>query len=273
MKKKNKMIQRWRNRILYYNRNLLMIICGATGTGKSYSALTIAKLINPKFDVNKHVVFDVESFMKLLNSKKVRRGDVIVWDEAGVGIPAREWYSISNKAINYVLQTFRHLNLCVIFTTPSFDYVDKQTRLLFHVYIETVKIDRKNKRVICKVMENQFNPAMGKEYKKYFWVNGKKMERFNIGKPTKTMQKNYEQLKKDFSEDLRKTVEKDVTEVKDKERAKRLTNEDIIEQLKADGVPKDLLESKSATVGWIQAKYRCGKDRAYFCARSAHILT
>lgn len=251
-----RLITAWRNRILYYNRNLLIIICGATGTGKSFSALTIAKLIDPTFTVLGRVVFTVEDFMELLNSGRLKRGSVVVWDEAGVGIPSREWYSISNKAINYVLQTFRHLNLCVIFTTPSFDYIDKQTRLLFHVYMETLKVDRDKQRVIAKVMENQFNPAMGKEYRKYFWCDGKKMERFNIGKPTHQMVIDYEEMKRVFSRKLREDVAKDVTEVQTKLTAQRLTDEEI--QAKLKDMPT------RPTLAEVQRMLRIGKDRAYY---------
>jgi hypothetical protein len=232
-----------------------MIICGGTGSGKSYTALTIARMINSNFDVSKHVVFRVESFMELLNSGTIKRGDVIVWDEAGVGIPAREWYTISNKAINYVLQTFRHLNLCVIFTTPSFDYVDKQTRLLFHVYIETVVIDFKNQRVVVKVMENQFNPAMGKEYKKYMWSDGVKMERISIGKPSDIMIKKYEKIKKIFSNQLREDVQRDVEVAKATIKHRRITDADIMKDIKEKGI-----ELNAYT---LQFKFNVGKDRAY----------
>ena len=249
------LIRKWKYRINRRNKNLLMIICGSTGSGKSYTALTIAKLINSKFDVNKHVVFTVKDFMAILNSGKLKRGDVIVWDEAGVGIPAREWYSISNKAINYVLQTFRHLNLCVIFTTPSFDYVDKQTRLLFHVYVETVRIDYVKKQVVCKVMENQFNPSMGKEYKKYYWVGGVKKIRFKIAKPTKGMIKDYEAIKKVFSAELRAAVEKDVQIAEATEKHKRLTDAEIMATIK-----EKQIELNAYT---LQFRFNIGKDRAY----------
>lgn len=258
-KQKPRLIRKWRYRIIRRNKNLLIIICGGTGSGKSYCALTIAKMIDPDFDVKTRVVFTVESFMELLNSGKLRKGSTIVWDEAGVGIPSREWYSISNKAISYVLQTFRHLNLCVIFTTPSFDYIDKQTRLLFHVYIETVKIIYEKNRVIVKVFENQFNPAMGKEYKKYFWIGGVKKERFNIGKPTKQMVKDYEEIKKIFSRKLRMEVQKDVQQFRQKERQKRVTNKEllaILYEIKATG--------DRPTLAAIQQEHGIGKDRASY---------
>jgi len=268
MKKLPKLIRKWKYRINRQNANLLIIICGQTGSGKSYSALTIAKMINSKFDIKKHVVFNVEDFMSLLNNGKLRRGDVIVWDEAGIGIPAREWWTISNKAINYVLQTFRHLNLCVIFTTPSFDYIDKQTRILFHIYIETVKIDYNNQRVIIKIFENTFNPRMGKPYQKYTWTNGIKNERHNIGKPTKQMRKEYEELKKEFSLSLREGVEKDVKKAQLQQERKKLTDDDWIELLTKEGIDTEKLYDVMAFVGCaaprgrrIQARFKLKKNR------------
>jgi len=249
LKKHPMLIRRWRYRIIRRNRNLLIIICGQTGSGKSFCALVIAKLINPKFNVKIHVVFTVEQFMELLNSGKLKKGDVVVWDEAGIGIPAREWYTISNKAINYVLQTFRHLNLCIIFTVPSFDYIDKQTRLLFHVYIETVRIDYKEEVVIVKIFENTFSPREGKEYRKYFWFKGRKYIRFRIGKPSKTMIKIYESMKIEFSKTLREGVEKDVKKIKLQEQRKKLTDDDWIELLKKEEIDTDNLYEVMGFVG------------------------
>lgn len=237
------------------NRNLLIVICGETGSGKSYSALTIAKLINPKFDVKKHVVFNVEQFMKILNSGKLRKGYVIIWDEAGVGVPAKEWYTISNKAIGYVMQTFRHMNLCVIFTTPTFEYIDKTIRVLFHVLIETIRIDYENEVVKCKVKQNKYNPTFGKPYTQYYWVNGAKQTVVNIRKPTKDLVNDYEEVKKEFSELLRADVEADILLAKRKEKHKRLTDADIMKRIKDEQIPLE--------VYLLQFKFNIGKDRAY----------
>ena len=256
LQKQPQLIRRWRYRINRLNKNLLMAICGQTGSGKSYCALTIAKMICERFNVRIHVVFTIEQFMELLQSGKLHRGDVIIWDEAGVGIPSREWYSISNKAINYVLQTFRHLNLCVIFTMPSFDYIDKQTRLLFHVYIETVRIDYETKHVIVKIFESTFNARFGKEYQKYYWFNGVKHIRFRIGKPSKEMIDAYEEIKIEFSQTLRDNVKKDVSQVNEKLAAKRLTDEEIQAKLRE--------MTERPTLAEIQRMLRIGKDRAYY---------
>lgn len=256
LQKQPLLIRRWRFRINRLNKNLLIAICGQTGSGKSYCALTVAKLICDRFNIRIHVIFTIEQFMELLQSGKLKRGDVVIWDEAGVGIPSREWYSISNKAINYVLQTFRHLNLCVIFTMPSFDYIDKQTRLLFHVYIETQRIDYETKHVIVKIFESSFNPREGKEYMKYYWFHGVKYIRFRIGKPSKDMIKTYEELKMAFSQTLRDNVKKDVCQVNEKIAAKRLTDEEIQAQLRE--------MTERPTLAEVQRMLKIGKDRAYY---------
>jgi len=216
-------------------------------------------MIDSTFTVKERVVFDAENFMELLRNGNLKKGSVIVWDEAGVGIPSREWYTISNKAINYIFQTFRYRNLCLILTTPSFDFLDKQTRLLFHVYCETERIDRENQQVIVKVMENQFNPREGQLYRKYYWVKGVKKERHKIGKPTKDMIKDYEEIKFKFAGTLEKDVSKDIKKVKKDKEKRRLTNEDIqnkLNQLKDKG--------EKPSLAWIQQTFGIGKDRAAY---------
>jgi ABC-type dipeptide/oligopeptide/nickel transport system ATPase component len=221
----NVIVERIKNRLHNQNKNFLMIICGATGSGKSYSALRLAELIDPEFTID-NLVFSVEDFMSLLTSGKLKKGNVIVFDEAGVGIPAREWFSLSNKAINYVFQTFRHENLCVIFTCPSFDFIDSQTRKLFHAYLETLAIDFKREQVICKYMEIEYNPRYGKEYFKYprakLGNQSVVLNRIRINKPSQHLIEAYEQKKKHFTSALKQDVLKDIKFAKLKEEVKKV---------------------------------------------------
>ena len=147
------------------------------------------------------------------------------------------------------------MNLCVIFTTPTFEYIDKSIRVLFHVLIETVRIDYDRNLSVCKVKQNNYNPTFGKPYQQYFWEKGVKKERINISKPTKKMIKEYEDLKKEFSAQLRADVEADVTLAKNKERHNRLTDKEIMRMIKEEQIP---LEAYT-----LQFKFDIGKDRAY----------
>jgi hypothetical protein len=196
-------------RLYQYNKNWLAIICGETGSGKSYSALKIAETADPTFSAER-VVFSAPQFIRLLG-KKLKKGNIVVFDEAGVGMPAREWYSISNKTLGYILQTFRHQNLGVIFTTPDFSFMDVQARKLFHSYFETTTIDRNKKCVVLKWMNLSVSPRYGKIYFIYPTVQQNytrvKLKKINVYYPSPELVRSYELKKSAFSRNLRKEIE------------------------------------------------------------------
>lgn len=194
----------------------MMIICGETGSGKSYAALRLAELLDPNFDTTKQVVFSVASFMKLLNEGNLAPESVIIFDEAGVGIPAREWHSIGNKLFNYVLQTFRSSRYVTIFTTPDFSFVDKQSRKLFHAYAEPIDINYETKEVKCIFNTIQNNAKKGEiYYKRLAAIYHNKRVLLNtitIDIPSKEICRAYEYMKKDFNKKLFKRVEKGIVQ-------------------------------------------------------------
>jgi hypothetical protein len=209
------------DRTVNKNRNWLCIVCGETGSGKSYSAISLAKLIDKEFNIDK-LVFKADDFLKLLNSGKLKRGDCIIWDEAGVGLPSREWYSISNKAIGYLLQTFRNLNLAVIFTTPNLGYIDNQARCLFHSYIQTERIDYKKNIAVCKLFFVDVDSKKGKVYYKYPRFNIQTPDGYSkmvvikelyIDKPTDDLIKAYELKKKAYTTQLNLGLEREVNTI------------------------------------------------------------
>jgi len=199
-----------KKRLQNLNRNWLAVIVGETGSGKSFAALKLGQLIDPEFNITK-VVFSPREFMELLNSGLLRKGDCIVFDEAGVGMPAREWYSISNKSINYIAQTFRHDNLAVIFTVPNFDYIDSQLRKLFHTYIETQHINRVKKLCRVKWLNISYDGRTKKLYMKYPRVDIRgvdyKIKKVGIGLPTEELISDYEKKKRKFTNKLKRSVE------------------------------------------------------------------
>ena len=208
-----------RDRMLKENKNFLCIICGGTGSGKTYTGLKLAHQIDPEFSINR-VVFTAKELMEVLNNGGLRKGSVILFDEAGVGMPARDWYSIQNKLLGYVLQTFRHRNLGVIFTTPSFDFIDTQARKLFHAYLEPKSIDKVRQQCRVKLHLLQYNPSSGKIYHKRKKIyDGKKRItintlRFNL--PPKDLIDAYEAKKDAFTKKLNKDILKDLNKKKEK---------------------------------------------------------
>ena len=225
-------IKHIRSRMHEKNQNFLCIFTGATGSGKSYSALEFARKVDPNFKLER-LVFSAKDFMALLNSGNLKTGDAIIWDEAGVGISAREWWSISNKAINYVMQTFRHLNLCLIMTVPSFSYIDSGVRKLFHGFVQTLEIDYDKDICYTKFMFITHNPRYDKLYFKYprMKIDGRirRISRVKFRKPHHKVLEAYEKKKKAFTKALNEEIGQDLDkydELKKKNAQPKLSNED-----------------------------------------------
>jgi len=258
--------ERWiirkRNRITRKNKNWLCVICGETGSGKSFLGGRICELIDPTFlptiiekGIKSRVAIgDAAELNRILQSGTLKRGDMVMFDEAGVAIGSRDWFMEMNKATMYILQTFRHFNIGVIFTVPYMTLVDKQARTLFHTYLECLSINYNTNKVIVKPFELQPNPYEGITYKKYPRFDSKILTRFKVCKPSIKFINMYEPLKKELSQKLgdRMTVIKKRLEIKEKIRR---TDAEIMREIKEKQIKLEPY--------LLQFKFGIGKDRAY----------
>lgn len=199
-----------RQRVGRQNKNFLCAVTGPTGSGKTYSALRFGEVLDPDFHAGR-VVFTPAEFMTLINSGDLSSGSVVVFDEAGVTLNNREWQSKSNRLINFVAQTFRHRNYIVVFTSPSFDFVDVALRKLFHAVYETVGIDYKRSVCTVKPLFIQVNQRTGKMYYKYLKRRDSenrliKVTRYGLRLPSRKLRDAYEEKKLAFTTKLNDSV-------------------------------------------------------------------
>lgn len=265
----NKFITRIKNRMLKHNKNWLAICCGDTGSGKSYTALYLADVLNPRgLNIERDVCLTPEKFLERINSPELRRGDVIVFDEAGVGMPARDWHSLQNKLLSSVFQTFRNLNQGVIFTTPNLSFVDSQARKLFHNYFETVSIDHKRKNAYLRVYDIQYNNKNDKVYYKAPQFDDKtgsrhKMKMIRVPMIAKRFIDEYEPIKSEFTKKLNRKALEEVNKINAPKKNKKSDGE-IIEEIKKNVKPyikeynkRTYIDSKR-----IMLEYDIGRRRA-----------
>lgn len=219
------------------NKNFLAAITGPTGSGKSYAAMRISELLDPSFSIDR-VVFTPKEFMQLLNSGTLSRGSVVLFDEAGVGISAKAWQSVQNKLLSYVLQTFRHRNFIVLFTSPHLGFMDASSRKMLHSYMETVGIDTKRQLVKLKPLLLQVNQRSGECYYKYLRaiVPGKgiiPVKQFAVGLPSPALVAAYEEKKTAYTSSLNADILEELEEA-DAFKGKTITGrqEEIIGLLK-----------------------------------------
>lgn len=212
--KKYSWVRYIRNRVLKKNKNFIVALTGATGSGKSWSSLSIGEMIDPNF-TEERVIFKGSKFMELLNvdgESVLNSGAVIVWDEAGVDLSSKNWYSTINKLLNLVMQTFRHRNIVLIFTVPYGDFVDSSTRKLFHAEFKTIKINTVKRACEIKPKLLQYNSELRKWYAKYLIAKNElgfiKIKKWSIPKPHDDLIERYEEKKRAFTMELNNKVQR-----------------------------------------------------------------
>lgn len=201
------LLNKWfENRLIRSNKNIIGLVVGSTGTGKSFVCVRIAELwykhhFKKEFPIH-HVQFSVEGVIDLLNSGKLKRGDVIILEEAGTSMGALDFQAKISKIFTYVLQSFRNLNLCLMLNLPSPSMLNKNVRLLSHFQFETAGIDKQKKTSEIKPFFVQTNTRSGKRYLKYMNVKkgnrALKIQRFVYSIPSKDLVEAYEKKKRKF---------------------------------------------------------------------------
>lgn len=208
------------NRVLRSNKNLLCAMVGSTGSGKSWSCLSIAeiysKMFNITFNPKVHVISSLKELLLLVTSKdldkKIQFGSVIVFDEPQIEANARSFQSEMNQAFAQLMSTFRNQRLVVLFATPYLEFLDKQSRLLFHMEIKVLGFDRNTGIAKLKPRFLEFNKKSNDFYRKRLIIQYKDKEKsamnitklnfWHIPKASKEVIDIYEGKKKKFTDDL-----------------------------------------------------------------------
>ena len=112
--------------------NVLILIEGRTQMGKSTLAIQIARALG-KYSLD-NVVFDTKSFMERLTG--LQFGDVLIYDDAGVGISNQDWYMQDVKVFGRTSQTIGNRHLVVIITTPDMNFIEPQSRRLISILLQ-----------------------------------------------------------------------------------------------------------------------------------------
>ena len=217
--KKNSWARWMVSRTMKQNKNNLISVVGKTGSGKTLSAISICEIMSKMdgvpFNVKEHVVFSLKELMDLINSGNLRRGVKIVCDEFQCSISAREFQSKANKVFNYVLSTFRHLNLTLFFCTPFETLLDKNTRKLFHARFETMSINKNNQTCRLKPRFIEYSDFKTEPYRKQMIIcfkddKGSSKSRplfyWDIPRPSKENEAAYEKMKVNFTTRLNKNI-------------------------------------------------------------------
>ena len=198
------------SRLVRNNKNVLSAELGPTGSGKSYRDLRKAELwykYHFKQDFpTKNICFGVAAVMQRLSEADLRRGEVLIVEEAGVNLGSRDWQQKFSKMFNYILQSFRSMNIALFFNLPYLSMLDSQARHLLHYYGESVGIDYQNGINKCKPFFLQVAQGTGKIYRHYpvVKIDGRtrKVRRFNYSMPSLYLIEAYESKKTSYLKEM-----------------------------------------------------------------------
>lgn len=155
------------NRIHVENTNALVGVFGLPGTGKTYTAVRLAELIDPSFTLDR-IVFTVPDLLHLINGPpRLPRGSAILFDDTSRGANSRKWQTPVNQALSDVGNTFRYEGYLVLCTARVSGNIDSQFRELFHLTLEIKNRDRAMQIIKAKPMIPSMDTARGKTYWHY----------------------------------------------------------------------------------------------------------
>lgn len=203
------------NQIMTLKYNHTGMVVGRPQAGKSMDTGTIGCLLDKTFwdDLEKRVVYDARGFMGALTTiiKSKQLGRFIMWDEAGVGMPARQWYDISNRAISFAIQVAGVFRPIIYFVTQDVTYIDSQPRKLINSFWEVTRST--NQYSEMRVYNIQINRKKGTMYfKNPMMISSEGLhlkiaEPIRIMKPPKEFINKYLEHSKPFKENITQIME------------------------------------------------------------------
>jgi len=185
--------------------------------------------------MREHWFFAAKDFLEKMNDPNLKKREGNLWDEMGTSASHKTHQSLQNRAISWLVQTFRNLEQLVIFTVPTLAFVDKSVRNLLHYQLETRKILISNKVCIIKPLEIQYNIRMDKTYYHNLLKPSNDGSGFmdeidvvGIPLPPKEIVEAYEEDSWKFKAELNKRIQGMLEKVNEKEKFNSLVGEEAV---------------------------------------------
>lgn len=208
--------------------NAIIMISGQMGSGKSYTALELARLISiyiaermkdkpeDHFTIEDHVgIMVMDEIAKVYEHMDSHHRNIYIIDDAGATFNSRRFTSDANIAQNDRMQTMRPHSNVVIFTVPMKSLMDKVVRNLSSYMIFMKEPMFEVNMTCCDIRKIEIDLTSDKEkiYRKYLQDHkGCKFKRHIFKKPPKVWTEQYDVRRaiaeKKLADKSRETVER-----------------------------------------------------------------
>ena len=199
------------------NKNVLILVVGDTGSGKSWSCVSAAETLDPLFKPNNACFGNLLNLLTAMDQHIIKRGQCAVFEEFGTQMSSRQSLTKENVGYSKILQTFRHEGFICFFNVPDLSFVDTHARRLFHALWIMDGIDESKSQGLIKpfVLQHNRGELKPKTYKKYLRTSfknkygikkKKRLKRIRIDKPSDNNRIEYEEWQKKFKRDINKEI-------------------------------------------------------------------
>lgn len=187
-----------------YKKDLLMILTGSRGDGKSTFAYKLANEIKLEFKPKKDIIYDIKELLKWYGEHKKR---VVIFDEA-IAAHNRSFFEKNQRELVKMLNMYRDSCNVLLMCVPLFSTLDSQLRNLASMRVHIIK---RKAGVLHLAKQGQFtkdpwdfelnNKIEGECYKKFRTVDWLKPTTATaiipFGKLHKRQQMIYDKLKEE----------------------------------------------------------------------------
>ncbi len=224
-------------------KNCLVALVGQTGGGKSFAGVSLLYWIyiymhgkKPTVEyMRNHWFFKGKDFLKRMNDPTLTKKEGNLWDEMGTSASHKTHQSLQNKAIGWLVQTFRNLEQLVIFTVPTTAFIDASVRKLLHYQFETRTILKTEKVCIIKPLILQYNMRMDKMFYHNFTYPSNdgsglidEVDVIGVPIPPKEFVEAYEEMSWKFKSELNQQIQKMLEKAEERDSINTLSGDDLI---------------------------------------------
>lgn len=205
---------------------------GKRRKGKSWAALAFCESMDPEGftpeNLSERCFIHPLKFIEWARrpKKEIYSGLALMFDEAGVGVPSRDWQSFNNRALFKVMQVFGHKNFISVFTLPNLGYLDSGPRSLIDYVVHVLSIDKSNDMNVCKVKEIYVDAITGSYKTPYlrYRVDGKwyKFSKpYLFKRPSRKLARAYEDLQESYKQEYEEVMYREAKEMQALDKARR----------------------------------------------------
>lgn len=105
--------------------SLVMVVTAKPGRGKTYMALRLAEILDPKFNPQIQIVYDTKQMLNAISeTSPLKSGQVLLVDEAQFSMSSRSWSDQLQKDLMENMQAVRSKGLIIIIVALGVDLLD-----------------------------------------------------------------------------------------------------------------------------------------------------